>query len=204
MAKYKAFELTAEEQAALDEVLVASGSNQEEVSIANVRQLATALQTPLRQGVLSGDILGNIFQVQKLAPGTSSEWPLDLLAPGTEKQHIAYTIPNQGYIPQRNVEGDYVTIPQYDIANAIDWNLKYAREAKWGVVQRAAGRHPPTEDQPRPAAGSPRTVEGAGRQDAPEIAGRPRPPAWPCVVPAPVRAPAAAKRACARTKPDPI
>jgi len=100
-------------------------------------ELAKALELPLRQGILSGDILDNIFEVIPLTQNTTDEFPLDLLSPGTEDEHVAYTIPNAGYIPQRNVEGDYVRIPTYDIGNAIDWNLKFARDARWDIVERA-------------------------------------------------------------------
>lgn len=120
-----------------NEILVASGSYNKETSMANVRELAKALELPLRQGVLNGDILGNIFEPIRLASNATSEFPLDFLAPGTEKEFVAYTIPNHGYIPQRHVEGDYVQVPVYDIGAAIDWNLKYARDARWDIVGRA-------------------------------------------------------------------
>jgi len=120
-----------------EKILVASGSYDREESLANTREIAKALETPLRQGVLNGDILDGIFEVIRLTTNATSEFPLDLLAPGTEKDHVAYTIPNQGYIPQRHVEGDYVMVPTYDCGNAIDWNLKYARDARWDIVGRA-------------------------------------------------------------------
>lgn len=118
-------------------ILRASGSYNREESMAALHELAKALELPLRQGVLSGDILDGIFEVVPLAESATPEFPLDLLAPGTEKEHVAYTIPNHGYIPQRHVEGDYVMVPTYDCGNAIDWNLKYARDARWDIVGRA-------------------------------------------------------------------
>jgi hypothetical protein len=114
-----------------------SGSHDEIVALAAQKEFAQALTLPLRQGVLNGDILNGIFEAIPLDPGVVPEFPLDLLAPGTEDQHVAYSLPNSGYIPQRHVEGDYVMIPTYDIGNAIDWNLKYARNARWDVVRRA-------------------------------------------------------------------
>ena len=72
-----------------------------------------------------------------MAPGASNEFPLDFLSPGSEKDFVAYTIPNHGYIPQRHVEGDYVQVPTYDIGASIDWLLKYARDARWDIVSRA-------------------------------------------------------------------
>lgn len=99
--------------------------------------IATAIQTPLREGVLYGDITGNIFERVQMAPGTSTEFPLDLLSPGQEDDFIAYVIPQHGRIPERNVQGDYVMIPTYTIGNSVDWLLRYAREARWDIVTRA-------------------------------------------------------------------
>jgi hypothetical protein len=72
-----------------------------------------------------------------MAPGTAVEFPLDLLAPGDEDQFVAYTNPGNGRIAERQVEGDYVQVPTYGIASAIDWLLRYAREARWDIVARA-------------------------------------------------------------------
>ena len=121
----------------MTELLKKSGSNNREESLAATRELAIALTLPLRQGVMAGDITDGIFERTVLDPGAPSEYPLDLLAPGTEKDYVAYTIPNHGYIPQRNVEGDYVMVPTFDIGAAIDYNLKYARNARWDVAGRA-------------------------------------------------------------------
>ena len=119
------------------QILRDSGSLDKQTSLANVRELAKALELPLRQGVLNGDILNGIFEVVRLEQSAPPEFPLDFLSPGTEKDFVAYTIPNHGYIPQRNVEGDFVMVPTYDVGAAIDWNLKYARDARWDVIGRA-------------------------------------------------------------------
>jgi hypothetical protein len=123
--------------AEMDVILRKSGSVNKEESLAATHKLAVALQTPLRQGVLSGDITGNIFERVKLTTGSTGEFPLDFLAPGTEKDFVAYTIPNHGRIPEYNVEGDYVMVPTYEVGSSIDWLLKYARDARWDVVTRA-------------------------------------------------------------------
>jgi hypothetical protein len=114
-----------------------SGSLNHAESLAATHELAKALELPLRKGVLVGDILFGIFETMQLEPGATSEWPLDFLAPGTERDFVAYTIPNHGRIPERHVEGDYVMIPTYDIGASIDWLLKYARDARWDIVSRA-------------------------------------------------------------------
>ena len=121
----------------LNDILRQSGSMNREVSMKALFEFAQALQLPLRKGILSGDILDGIFEPIQLEPGAIPEFPLDLLPPGTEKDHVAYTMPNHGYVPQRNVEGDFVTVPTYDIASSIDWNLKYARNARWDIVSRS-------------------------------------------------------------------
>ncbi len=121
----------------MNQLLVKAGSRNREESLAATAEIAKAIELPLRQGVLDGDITNGIFQPVRLQTGASSEWPLDFLAPGTEKNFVAYTIPNHGAIPQRHVEGDYVMIPMYEIGGSIDMLLKYARDARWDVVDRA-------------------------------------------------------------------
>lgn len=121
----------------LTNLLVKSGSLNKEEALAANHEFAKALELPLRQGVLSGNVLDDIFEPIQLAQSATPEFPLDFLAPGTEKDFVAYTIPNHGYIPQKHVEGDYVMVPTYDIGASIDYLLKYARDARWDVVGRA-------------------------------------------------------------------
>lgn len=119
------------------ELLKRSGSSDKAVAIAAQREIAKALEVPLRKGVLFGDVVTSIFESMPLEPGASPEFPLDLLAPGTEADHVAYTNPGNGRIPERHVEGDYVMVNTYGISSSIDFLLKYAREANWNVVARA-------------------------------------------------------------------
>mgnify|MGYP003135446538 FL=1 len=129
----KFFEPTPE----MNQLLSRAGSLKREESLAATAELAKALELPLRQGVMSGNILDGIFEAINLQPGATAEFPLDFLAPGTEKEFVAFTIPNHGRIPERHVEGDYVMVPTYDVGASIDWLLKYARDARWDVVGRA-------------------------------------------------------------------
>ena len=129
----KFFEPTPE----MNQLLSRAGSLQREESLVATSELAKALELPLRQGVMSGNILGDIFEAINLQPGATAEFPLDFLAPGTEKEFVAFTIPNHGRIPERHVEGDYVMVPTYDVGASIDWLLKYARDARLDVVGRA-------------------------------------------------------------------
>lgn len=119
------------------ELLKKSGSRNRAEALEAQAQLAVALQIPLREGVMSGEIWSEIFTNVPLLPGVPSEFPLSFLAPGTEKNYVAYTMPNHGRVPERNVEGDYIAVTTYDVANSIDWLLKYARDARWDIVEQA-------------------------------------------------------------------
>ena len=121
----------------MNQVLRQAGSLVKDESLGATAELAKALEIPLRKGVMSGDILDGVYEAVRLAPGASAEFPLDFLAPGTESDFVAYTIPNHGRIPERHVEGDYVMVPTYDVGASIDFLLKYARDACWDVVGRA-------------------------------------------------------------------
>jgi hypothetical protein len=114
-----------------------SGDADINVASAAQREFAKALELPLRKGVLVGNVLGNIFETTPVEPGSSTEYPLDLISPGLEGEHVAYTNPGHGRIPERSVEGDYVMIPTYSITSSIDYLLRYAREARWDIVGRA-------------------------------------------------------------------
>lgn len=121
----------------LTELLKRSGSYNKEESLNATAELAKALELPLREGVFSGDILDGIFEGIKLESNATPEFPLHFITPGTEKEWVAYTIPNHGRLPERHIEGDYVMVPTYDIGAAIDWLLKYARDARWDIVGEA-------------------------------------------------------------------
>jgi len=118
-------------------LLKKSGDSDINVAMAAQREFAKALETPLRKGVLVGNILGDIFETINVEPGSSTEYPLDLISPGLEGEHVAYTNPGHGRIPEKSVESDYVMIPTYSITSSIDYLLRYAREARWDVVARA-------------------------------------------------------------------
>lgn len=122
---------------AILDMMVRSGDLDTSIAFPAQHELAKALEMPLRQGVLVGDVVTGIFESLPMAPGTAVEFPLDLLAPGDEDQFVAYTNPGNGRIAERQVEGDYVQVPTYGIAAAIDWLLRYAREARWDIVARA-------------------------------------------------------------------
>lgn len=127
------FKPTPEHDALLREV----GSSNKEKSLAAQRELAVALTLPLREGLMSGEIYNLVFSPVTIQGTSSAEFPLHWLAPGTEKDYVAYTIPKQGYIPRKQIEGDYVQVPTYRVGGSIDWALSYARDARWDIVGSA-------------------------------------------------------------------
>lgn len=122
------------------QLLRQSASPDVKIACAAQDQIAKAIQLPLRQGVQAGDILDGIFEMIPSEGTSTVEFPLDWLSPGTESEFVAYTVPRYGAIPQRVPQGDYVNVPIYDIANAIDWDLKYARDARWDIVGKMGER----------------------------------------------------------------
>jgi hypothetical protein len=120
----------------MNELLRSCAATDESVARNQLVELAKALTLPLKQGVLRGDNLAGIYSEQEFAPGVSPEYPLDLLSPGSEKEHIAYTIPNHGRIPEKHVEGDFLMVPTFQVGASIDSHLKYLRDARWDIVGR--------------------------------------------------------------------
>lgn len=118
------------------DLLRKSGDSDPGLATAAQREFAKALEMPLRKAVLVGNNRSNIFGSIPVENG-SAEFPLDLVSPGLEGEHVAYTNPGHGRIPERSVEGDYVTIPTYSITSSVDFLLRYARDARWDIVQRA-------------------------------------------------------------------
>jgi hypothetical protein len=119
------------------EILKKAGDPNPGIAQAGQEELATALQTPLREGILVGDIASNLYERLPLEGNSTAEYPLDLLNPGDEVDHVAYTNPGHGRIPERSVEGDYVQVPTYAITSSIDFLARYARDARWDVAGRA-------------------------------------------------------------------
>lgn len=106
-------------------------------TIAARQMIAKAIEETIRKGILSGDIVSDIFDKPVWEAGQVVEWPLDILAPGEEDQYIAYSAPGHGRIPERAIQGDYVRIGTYEIVNSIDWLRRLVRNANYDVVARA-------------------------------------------------------------------
>ena len=123
-------------------MLRATADTNPQVAFAAQKALAAALTEPLRKGIFDEDNLvagaGRIFEPHVLAPGAQANYQLDFVRPGTEDiDFTAITMPKQGSVPTRHVEGDELWVPTYTIANGISWSLDYARDARWDVVARA-------------------------------------------------------------------
>lgn len=119
------------------ELLRRTGSPNRAESLEAMHALAAALQVPLRAALLDGDILNGIFASEVLDPSATAEYPLDFYQTAQESDYVAYMIPSEGALPLRNVVGDAVTVSTYEVGNAIDWPLRYARTARWDIVSRA-------------------------------------------------------------------
>lgn len=97
---------------------------------------AQAVSEPIREGVLDGDIHSNIFLSEDFTNSRDMDIALDLLDPGSEKNHIAYGMPDHGYIPHRIVSGNYIRLNTYRLANAIDTYRKFFKNARFDVLRR--------------------------------------------------------------------
>lgn len=101
------------------------------------RAFAATLNFPIRQGIFDRDNLGEIYERHELTEGATANYPLDFIKPGEEDLYVAYALPKQGRLPERHVEGDELWVPTFEIGNAIDWDIRYAKEARFDVVSRA-------------------------------------------------------------------
>ena len=101
------------------------------------RAIAAELDWPLRQGIFDKDNLGGIFERQLLARGAQAEYPFDFIEPGTEDDYVAYTLPRQGRLPERHVESDQVFVPTFRVGNSINFDIRFAEQARFDVILRA-------------------------------------------------------------------
>lgn len=97
---------------------------------------AEAVAVPLREVLLSGDIINGIYTPVDFTNQPQVIYPLDLLTPGDEAEFKAYVVPDQGDLPHAAVYGDYVSIPTYRVANTIDTSLRFIKDANWAVIRR--------------------------------------------------------------------
>lgn len=128
-------------------LMEAGSSNPEEARIAQakianciteeLRSQEFGVAAPIREGVLDGDIIGDIFLTEDFTNnGSDMRIPLDFLSPGSENEHVAYVMPHHGKIPDRRVEGDYIQLSAYQIASSIDCTRQYLRNARFDILRR--------------------------------------------------------------------
>jgi hypothetical protein len=113
-----------------------AGSDDDAIALPAQRSLAKFTTAALREGIYSGENLDGIFKTMDFTDGRPIEMALDFYGPGAERDHVAYLIPSQGRIPERNVEGDFVVLPTYRVGSSIDTRLAYIENARWDVVSR--------------------------------------------------------------------
>lgn len=110
--------------------------NEQFLNFGDTRQPLEAADTPLREGVLDGDIASPIFQSEDFTKTSDLMLPLDFLSPGTEKNFVAYVLPDHGKIPQRRVEADYLMLNVYPIGSSIDCTRRFFRNGRMDVLRR--------------------------------------------------------------------
>jgi hypothetical protein len=129
--------LSAEEIQVAQQLLRDTVSSDLHKSTSAKYELSKNLVLPLKKGVVPGDIVSGFFTMDRFEPGVPVEYPLDWLVPGTEKNYVAYVVPNTGRPAQKFIEGDFLTVKTYDVATSINWARKYAQYARWDIVGRA-------------------------------------------------------------------
>lgn len=113
-----------------------AGDKNPTVARAGAEELVVALQVPLKEAIFPGDIT-DFYTSDPRPPGTHTEYPLDWVTPGLEGDYRAYFIPSIGALPQRVVEGGFITIPTYEVGATLTVPLKYIRDANWIVLKNA-------------------------------------------------------------------
>jgi hypothetical protein len=118
-------------------LLRAMASRDQGMSEAARKSFAQELVAPLRRGIFDADNLGDIYTPQVIPYGATASYPLDFVRPGDEDTYTAYTLAEQGRLPERRVEASEINVPTFKIGNSIDWDIKFMKEARWDVVKRA-------------------------------------------------------------------
>lgn len=119
------------------ELLRAMASRDQRKADAARKAFAQELVSPLRRGIFDADNLGEIYNPQVIPYGSTASYPLDFVRPGDEDTYTAYTLAEQGRLPERRVEASEINVPTFKIGNSIDWDIKFMKEARWDVVKRA-------------------------------------------------------------------
>jgi hypothetical protein len=121
----------------MKQLLKDSASDNPAVAYPALYAVKSALSLPIQSGTIFGDTVSGVFKMEAFDWGVPVEYPLDAVSPGEVKLHVAYTVPHEGYIPQRTIEADYVTLKLYRVATSCDWSRFMAKSMRWDVVGRA-------------------------------------------------------------------
>jgi hypothetical protein len=129
--------LSGDELAVVQQLLRQTADANMETAQAAMHQLAKAVELPLRKGFFIGDTVGQIYEREDLPADAAPKYPLDFVGPSGERDFAAYYISEEGALPERKVTGKEITIDTFQLGNTITWNLRYARVARWPMVERA-------------------------------------------------------------------
>ena len=84
------------------DMLRAMASRDKRQADAARQAFAQELISPLRRGIFDADNLGEIYSPQVIPPGATASYPLDFVRPGDEDTYTAYTLSEQGRLPERS------------------------------------------------------------------------------------------------------
>lgn len=129
--------LSGEDLEKLGTMLRACAASDSNIRETAQKALAADIGPVIRKGIFDESNHEGIFEDNVLAPGATPNYKMDFVKPGDEDNYVAFTLPKQGKIPERHVEGDELWVPQFRIANSIDWDIQYMRNARWDIVSRA-------------------------------------------------------------------
>lgn len=98
------------------------------------KEVAAAISTPILQRVRDASVARQLFAVENLEPGAQASYPVadDFEAP-------VWILPKVGQVPQNYIEapGEEVYVPTFNIGTSFDWSLRYARDGRIDIAQRA-------------------------------------------------------------------
>jgi len=98
------------------------------------KAIAQAISVPILQEVRDASLARQLFAVEPLEPGAQASYPIadDFEAP-------VFILPKLGRVPQNHIEspGEEVYVPTFNIGTSFDWSLKYARDGRIDIAQRA-------------------------------------------------------------------
>jgi hypothetical protein len=130
-------QLEAADRAKAESLIKAGAQNSKDLAAVAQDELLAAVVEPIRQGVITGDIIGGIFTPEVLQPGSSAKFPIDFYRTDNANDYVAYVAPAHGKVSYAVVEGDEVTIPTFRVNNSIDIPLHYLRDVRWSILSRA-------------------------------------------------------------------